>query len=512
MSKRFTQLWPIACLILLGLIFRPALAQEGITVLENQARLDFPKTIEFRATIESDADIESAVLHYGTLGRGCQSAGGRQVLQVEPGATTNLSWEWDLTRSGILPPGADVWWHWEIDTEQDSIISDRQFLRIQDDRFRFQRVSGDGITLWWIEGDSEFGDYLLQEAKTSMVRLERQMDLGLDEEITITVYPTVGDLQEALVFTTEWTAGVASPRHNSIVLAIEPTEFQWAARVIPHELTHLVVGALTFNCSGISVPAWLNEGLAEYSEGLIGADSEAVVLSALEDGRLSTLRSLAHGFSAYGNVATLAYDQSAQIVKYLVDHYGSVKLIELLRTMQGGEIIDNALEIVYGLDTDGLDSEWRVAQGADPLPELTPTSPPTAVPTLAPFTLDIPPTAEPTTTTAVTKEATATPLAVLLPTPASIAESPAIPEEVDAESEESGSSTVDSQAEPPKEANSVLEPQSVTDSEDVSKVDPESGSANVAFLMAIVAGIVLLIIVLVVVRIMFRRKVTEESD
>jgi hypothetical protein len=40
----------------------------------------------------------------------------------------------------------------------------------------------------------------------------------------------------------------------------------WDRTHVIHELTHVLVGHYAFSCIG-SVPTWLNEGLAMYSEG-----------------------------------------------------------------------------------------------------------------------------------------------------------------------------------------------------------------------------------------------------
>ena len=80
----------------------------------------------------------------------------------------------------------------------------------------------------------------------------------------------------------------------------------------------------------------------------------------------------------------------------------------LLAVVQDGETIENALQAVYGFDTDGLESAWRQSLGYAALPtrpaRAAQTS--TPVPTLAPLTLDV----------AATATAAPTATAPLLPT------------------------------------------------------------------------------------------------
>jgi hypothetical protein len=174
-----------------------------------------------------------------------------------------------------------------------------------------------------------------------------------------------------------------------MIIGVGPNELDWAGSIIPHELSHLVVDALVFNCHGVQLPTWLSEGLAETSEGPLTDEQRDLVISALEEDRLPSLNSLAGSFSAFGNSAHLSYLQSAAVLQYMIEEYGSEQLARLLAVMQAGEHIDPALEQVYGFDTQGLDAAWRAslgfsAESDSPVNEIVPPTS-TQVPTLAPI-------------------------------------------------------------------------------------------------------------------------------
>jgi len=76
------------------------------------------------------------------------------------------------------------------------------------------------------------------------------------------------------------------------------------------------------------------------------------------DGLIS-VRSLSSPFSAYAAQARLSYAQSYSIVQFLVNNYGSDKMLGLLNAFREGNTYDGALEKVYGFDMDGLDMLWR---------------------------------------------------------------------------------------------------------------------------------------------------------
>ena len=56
------------------------------------------------------------------------------------------------------------------------------------------------------------------------------------------------------------------------------------------------------------------------------------------------------------------------MVNFMIGRYGPEKIATLFRTLQETLDIDLALKDVYGFDQYGLDTEWRLAIGIDPLP------------------------------------------------------------------------------------------------------------------------------------------------
>jgi hypothetical protein len=160
----------------------------------------------------------------------------------------------------------------------------------------------------------------------------------------------------------------------------------WGKDAIVHELTHVLVGHLTFSCLG-DVPTWLNEGLAVYSEGDLDSPSQKQLDDAIRNDTLLSVRSLSGGFSEVSSKANLSYSQSYSIVKFLIDTYGQEKMNLLLLTLRDGTSIDDSLQKVYGFNVEGLEDAWRKRIGAKPraqAPNPTATPQPTIVPTYVP--------------------------------------------------------------------------------------------------------------------------------
>ena len=377
-------------MLLLGLWARPALAQTGIQAVGNSASVHFPVNISFHLQAHSTWHITHVTLEYGLLGHACDDSQAQQVISFTASTSIDVSWKLAFSSLGGLPPGAQVWWQWDIlDDSGDHLLTPRQTRVIADDGYDWHSLTRQSVTVTWSQGSQAFGAQLLNLALTSLDRLNRQMGVRPAGPVQLIIYPTAEAVRGALVYVPEWTGGVAYPEYDLTVIGIAPGENGWAATVVPHELTHLVVGTLVFNCRGISLPTWLNEGLAVVAQGPATSQDLASLSAALQGGALPTLRSLGNGFQADAAQASLSYTRSGQVVRYLITTYGADHLSSLLTTMQSGSPIDAALGQVYGLDTDRLDSAWRVSQGAAPLPTQAPaatTGPNTPVPTLALWT------------------------------------------------------------------------------------------------------------------------------
>lgn len=375
-------------LVLTFHLIQPATAQNNIEVIENQVTLHFPEKVAFGLAANSLTTIEKVTLNYGTNARSCQNGGARQSVQFDPDDEVDVEWEWDLKRSGSLPPGAQIWWEWVInDADGNELVTERQELLVVDNRHQWRSLSQENVTVRWFEGDEVFGEKTLADTVAYLEQLSSQIGVPISADIQLWIYPTAADVRDAMALSHNWAGAVAFSEYNIMLVSLVPGEDEWAAEVLPHELTHLIVGLATSNCRGGHVPVWLNEGLATYAEGETSSKTLDNLVEALQEERLQPLQSLADGFSAYSGSAGLAYTQSGAVVHYLIESFGPQKMNELMMVIQEGLTIDQALERVYGFDTNSLDARWRQAQGYAPTPTSAAASAqaaarPTIVPTI----------------------------------------------------------------------------------------------------------------------------------
>ena len=364
-----------------------ARAQSDITVILNEAQVDFPRSVTFQLELADASEVASVSLVYEVDRLSCLEA--NTAVPVELNGN-QAEWTWEMVRSGNPPPGATLHWEWQIiDRSGDVTTTPGQTHTFVDDRFDWQTVTAPNIRLHWYKGD-DVGPILLDAAVAGLDQLQSEMGITLDSEVQLFIYAESGDMRDAVLYIQEWAGGVAFSDYNIILIGVPPRIVEsWGRPTVRHELAHLVIGQFGRSCVGGSRPTWLNEGLAVIAEGEPAETIQDDLATATANNSFEPVRSLNGAFSAHGPDAGIAYSQSYSVVKFLLDSYGQEQMQDLLLTLAQGEGYDEALQAVYGFNVDGLEQAWRQSLDLPPR-EIPPT--PTAVsanaiPTIEPFGL-----------------------------------------------------------------------------------------------------------------------------
>ncbi|MGD0879556.1 MAG: peptidase MA family metallohydrolase [Anaerolineales bacterium] len=374
-------------LVLLTCLTMPAAAQSGIQVVNNAANLTFPDSIVFNAGFQGGSDITSVVLEYGVNQLTCGTVDAKAFPQLTPGTDVKVTWTWQMLESGSLAPGTTVWWHWQVtDSTGAQFNSPTKTVMWLDSVHFWQVITGGSINLHYYNGDASFGQQLHDAAAQALVRLSQDVGVTTDSPVDIYIYASQNDLLEAVHYDPSWADGQAFPENNIVIIDVPPDQLDEGKSTEAHELTHVLVGHLTFSCLGV-IPQWLNEGLAVYGQGG-RSDFQAALAQAVADNTLTSLRSLSGNFPDT-SLVTLAYGESYSVVDFMIKTYGRDKMTSLLLDLKNGQTIDQALQAVYDFDTNGLETAWRSSIGAKPLASAssqpTPSPTPTIIPTYVPI-------------------------------------------------------------------------------------------------------------------------------
>jgi hypothetical protein len=364
-----------------------AAADAGIRVIASSVDVNFPSQAVFTVEAESNVNIVDARLYYQVDRMNYAEVVSEGWADFTPASKIGANWTWNMTNAS-LPPGAEVTYWWMIkDADGNKVETSPEIMYFNDGRYIWRSLTGTipqggELTLFWYTGSDSFARELMDACEEGLAWLTQDIGTYPERPIKIYVYASDSDLKGAMIFSNEWSGGVAFTDFGIIAISISPSELDWGKKALVHELTHLVVRQATFSPYG-QLPLWLDEGLATYNEGELDPVLRSYLEEAILKDELISVRSLCSPFSAYSEKAYLSYAESYSLVEYLLDNYGQDKMRDLLALLKRGSTYDEALTEVYGFDLDGLDARWRATLTIPVVPAPRAGLPPAVIATLA---------------------------------------------------------------------------------------------------------------------------------
>lgn len=342
-------------------------ASNGITVVESTVSHSFAQQVTFMLRATSDAEITQVYLFFRAIGDEQTES---VLVETEPAHEVNVSYMHDLRRSPLSPfATVAFWWHIEdaMGNSLTTATAPQQF-KYTDNRFRWEQLSADGITVHWIEGhgDLVFGQVALDVATASVTEINAELRAPVPESIDIYIYDAQPNLDAAMVLTgREWAVGQAHPELGVVIVAIpfESAEGYLGRirRYIPHEITHLLVYEAVTPSGYRYVPEWLDEGLATANEQLPTTDHTLVLEEARTQGQLLSLADLCVPFPPNPQTAFLAYAQSGSVVKFIRERYGARGIRDLLAAYRNGASCAVGVQEALNVSLSGLETTWQVS-------------------------------------------------------------------------------------------------------------------------------------------------------
>ena len=336
----------------------PTPGQTDFDISVSNVSLHLPDSISFHLQGRAERPVQFVDLEFGSAATfSCASSSYRSArTTLEGNKDVSVTKEWDMRRTGSVPPGAVVWWRWRVvDDIGQEFFSSRQEVIYNDERFDWRMHTSDNITFYWYAGGNSFGRRLADSVRDGLANLHLGRDLTAP--VKAFVYESADDLRGAVLFPQSWTGGLAFTSHNILLITVDPEEFDTDISGMIHELAHLLVSELTFNCFG-ALPTWLEEGLAMYAEGDLTDYQRISLEAAIAGDDLISLRSLNSSFPSDHSGAHLSYVQSWSLVDYLITAYGWPKMQSLLDMFAEGATYEQAIKRVYRMDLDGLQAAW----------------------------------------------------------------------------------------------------------------------------------------------------------
>jgi hypothetical protein len=198
----------------------------------------------------------------------------------------------------------------------------------------------------------ELADQTLALLDEARLALRQRLGLWPDGPIAVVIY-TEGDYAAALS-PTQW-EGARFDGTIRIAKADLVAKAGTLRDILYHEYVHALLRAAK------DVPAWFNEGLAQYAEPSGQPRRVDVLEAAARGGQLPTLGDMDRSFLRFGDAETagLAYAASLSLVDYMVAQRGVARLRGLLERLSQGESFAPLFSSIYAADTRKFEDGWR---------------------------------------------------------------------------------------------------------------------------------------------------------
>ena len=262
----------------------------------------------------------------------------------------------------VLPPQLPIMYKWRLFSPIDKYSTEKTVI-YENPNFNWNSLHEDKLTIWWHDHPSEFTEQILTTATTALQKQEEFYGVKLENPVQIVILNGEDELYEWRERETQSIGGEAFPDFGTTVQIFEEDMQEsiiesWINEVIPHEISHLYF-AQVIGEEQISIPRWLNEGLAGYSEFNDHSSDWRYVRQAIQQDELIALNELRETFPEGDEKVSLSYAESTTTIIYIVETYGQEGLNKLFSAYQAGENSDAAFMQAFGRNLDDFEKDWQ---------------------------------------------------------------------------------------------------------------------------------------------------------
>ncbi|MGI9591160.1 MAG: peptidase MA family metallohydrolase [Myxococcota bacterium] len=211
-----------------------------------------------------------------------------------------------------------------------------------------------------LRGSRRFEQQVLDELERAYDRLDQMLGLRPERRIDVIVYDqSVFDQQ----FAGRFRFAAAGFYNGVIAIRGDVVVSTQLARVLHHELVHAAFDAAS---PSLILPAWMNEGIAEWFEARavskrhLSPGERGYLQRASNAGALLSIDALSRpNFAGLGSdAASLAYLQSYGMITWLSQNFGEKSLARFIEVVLRSRSIDRAMSRIYRMSVYDLEDRF----------------------------------------------------------------------------------------------------------------------------------------------------------
>ena len=227
----------------------------------------------------------------------------------------------------------------------------------------FETLANDHFRIRFFASNRAVGNALYNASQRTYAQITADLGAAPPGVMEVKLYPSENLLQDSVMLSLpQWVGGWSMPG-QSIKTAYNGAPTSSYINLMAHEFTHQVQASLGLNHS--NSPDWLNEGLAVYEAELISPDSyevanrPAILRKARTSNSFFAWASFPPFAQVTGGQVNLAYEQAYSGVQYLQQKYGRARFNAMLGYIVGGNGLDDAFTLAFGVGLAQFDTGWR---------------------------------------------------------------------------------------------------------------------------------------------------------
>lgn len=246
--------------------------------------------------------------------------------------------------------------------------------KVQYDTREWTFVQSEHVDVYYYAGGYDLARFAATAAEDALRQISELARHRISARIPLIIYQghndfavtNVADLPVGAVAI----GGVTELLKNRIAIPFTGS-YRDFRRVIHHEIVHATLNDMLYGGSfrsrmrrnvSFRLPAWFNEGLAEYSATTWDSESDMWIREAVLAGRLPDIDQL-NGYWAYRG--------GQGVWDYIAEQYGREKIGEILQKVRGKRSTDEAIQAAVGLTLDDLSKRWHETLREIHYPEVT---------------------------------------------------------------------------------------------------------------------------------------------
>ena len=316
-------------------------------IYEINQQINFPYHIDLKLEATSQNEITDIVFYYTFNGQNTVIYG---KPTFEPGKKVEVHHKIETNNARYLPPGLIITWHCLItDSQGNAIETKKQVFSYLNPDLKWNKLESENFNIYWHNNNKNIITRVVSQTNILLNKSKKIFDFTVHPKINVTVInndrksmPPISNKASS----THLYSGFAFPEYQTAVINNPNKE------LLTHELIHIYLDQKVGIYKPL-VPAWLNEGLANYF-----ANNRTSIKDNYANETWFKLKNM-HNVPGKPNDVRKFYSQSEKVVTYLVESYGEEKMNQLLTELSNGQKIDRAILKSYGFSINELDSLWK---------------------------------------------------------------------------------------------------------------------------------------------------------